>query len=80
VNIGSDELVTIGDLVTMVESIAGVELTRSYDLSAPQGVRGRNSDNELVQRLLSWSPSTRLEDGMRTTYEWVRDEMALGAV
>ncbi len=80
VNIGSDELVSVGELVSIVERIAGVDLCRSYDVSAPQGVRGRNSDNELVQRLLSWSPRTRLEDGLRTTYEWVRTEMALAAV
>ncbi len=77
-NIGSAELVTIGDLVTMVEDIADVRLERSYDLTAPQGVRGRNSDNELINELLSWSPQTSLADGLRSTYEWIHGQMSAG--
>jgi GDP-D-mannose 3', 5'-epimerase len=77
-NIGSAELVTIGELVTMVEDIASVRLERSYDLTAPQGVRGRNSDNELINQLLSWSPQTSLADGLRCTYEWIRAQMSAG--
>jgi nucleoside-diphosphate-sugar epimerase len=74
-NIGSDQLVTINQLVDIVEGIAGVKLRRRYKLDAPKGVRGRNSDNTLIQQKLGWAPSIRLEDGMRTTYEWIRAEM-----
>jgi nucleoside-diphosphate-sugar epimerase len=74
-NIGSDELVSINQLVDVVERIAGVALRRHYKLDAPQGVRGRNSDNTLVSQKLGWAPSIRLEDGMRRTYEWIRGEM-----
>ena len=78
INIGSAELIAINDLVTMVEDIAEVRLQRSYDLTAPQGVRGRNSDNDLINELLSWSPMTPLADGLRATYEWVLREMSTG--
>jgi GDP-D-mannose 3', 5'-epimerase len=68
-NIGSAELVTINQLVDIVEEIAGVTLAREYDRSAPKGVNGRNSDNTRVRALLDWEPSTRLRDGMRITYD-----------
>jgi nucleoside-diphosphate-sugar epimerase len=74
-NVGSDQLVTINQLVDIVESIAGVTLRRRYKLDAPKGVRGRNSDNTLIKQQLGWAPSVRLEDGMRQTYEWIRMEM-----
>jgi len=74
-NIGSDQLVTINELVDIVERIAGVRLRRRYRLDAPKGVRGRNSDNTLVKQQLGWAPSTRLEDGMQRTYEWIYGEM-----
>jgi len=74
-NIGSDQLVTINQLVDVVERIANVRLTRRYKLDAPKGVRGRNSDNTLVKERLGWAPSIRLEDGMRQTYEWIDREM-----
>jgi GDP-D-mannose 3', 5'-epimerase len=77
-NIGSDELVSINRLVDIVEKIAGVKLKRSYKLDAPKGVRGRNSDNTLIKKLLGWAPSIRLEDGMEKTYKWIHDEMASG--
>jgi nucleoside-diphosphate-sugar epimerase len=77
-NIGSDQLVTINQLVDIVEVIAGVELERRYRLDAPKGVRGRNSDNTLVRERLGWAPSIRLEDGMRQTYTWIRDRMTAG--
>jgi nucleoside-diphosphate-sugar epimerase len=75
-NVGSDELVTIDELVDVVEVIAGVRLRRRYDLSAPQGVRGRNSDNTLVEARTGWRPSVRLEAGMELTYRWVFDQLA----
>jgi nucleoside-diphosphate-sugar epimerase len=77
-NIGSDELVTINRLVDIVEKIAGVRLKRRYNLDAPKGVRGRNSDNILIRQVLGWAPSVRLEDGMEKTYRWIHDEMVSG--
>ncbi|HWL41039.1 MAG TPA: hypothetical protein VNO75_12460, partial [Gemmatimonadaceae bacterium] len=74
-NIGSDQLVTINQLVDIVERIAGVKLRRKYKLDAPKGVRGRNSDNTLIKQRLGWAPSVCLEDGMRKTYEWIHQEM-----
>jgi len=74
-NIGSDQLVTINELVDIVEKIAGVTLRRRYKLDAPKGVRGRNSDNTLIRQRLGWAPSVRLEDGMRRTFEWIKNEM-----
>jgi GDP-D-mannose 3', 5'-epimerase len=74
-NIGSDQLVTVNQLVDIVESIAGVKLTRRYKLDAPKGVRGRNSDNTLVQQRLGWAPARRLEDGLRETYAWIHSQM-----
>jgi GDP-D-mannose 3',5'-epimerase len=73
-NLGSSELVTINGLVSIVEEIAGVRLQRRYQLDAPKGVNGRNSDNTRIQRLLHWEPSTPLRDGMRATYEWIRSQ------
>ena len=77
-NIGSDELVSINTLVDIVEKIAGIKLKRSYKLDAPKGVRGRNSDNTLIKKLMNWAPSIRLEDGMEKTYKWIYDEMTSG--
>jgi nucleoside-diphosphate-sugar epimerase len=76
VNLGSDELVTINELIDVVEDIARVHLRRRYDLDAPKGVRGRNSDNTMIQRELGWAPSIRLRDGMARTYAWIRDQHA----
>ena len=67
-NIGSSELVTINDLVSIVEQIADITLERSYKLDAPQGVRGRNSDNTLILERLGWEPSISLRDGLEKTY------------
>jgi GDP-D-mannose 3',5'-epimerase len=74
-NIGSDEMVSINQLVDIVEAIAGIKLKRSYDLSAPLGVRGRNSDNTLVREVLGWAPSIGLRDGMERTYRWVYQQV-----
>ena len=75
INLGSSQLVTINELVDIVETIAGIKLKRRYDLSAPKGVRGRNSDNALIRKLLGWEPSIRLEDGLEKTYRWIYDQM-----
>jgi nucleoside-diphosphate-sugar epimerase len=73
-NLGSDELVTINQLVDIVEDIAGVKLKRKYNLSAPKGVNGRNSDNSKINQLLNWQPSIRLREGLEKTYRWIYDE------
>jgi len=75
-NIGSNELVTINGLVDIVEEIAGVKLKRSYNLKAPKGVNGRNSDNTRTQAVLGWQPSISLREGLEKTYRWIYDEMA----
>jgi nucleoside-diphosphate-sugar epimerase len=74
-NLGSDELVTINQLVDIVEDIAGVKLKRNYNLSAPKGVNGRNSDNTKIQQELGWAPSIKLREGMAKTYAWIENEM-----
>jgi GDP-D-mannose 3', 5'-epimerase len=75
INIGSSELVTINQLVSIVEEIAGIGVERRHKLDAPQGVRGRNSDNTLILERLGWEPSISLRDGMERTYRWIYDEM-----
>ena len=74
-NIGSSELVTINDLVSTVEQIADITLERKYKLDAPQGVRGRNSDNTLILERLGWEPSISLRDGLEKTYAWIHDDI-----
>ena len=74
INLGSSELVTINALVDLVEDIAGLRLKRTYNLDAPKGVNGRNSDNTLIRRYLGWEPSIRLRDGMEKTYAWIYDQ------
>jgi len=74
INLGSSELVTINQLVDIAEAIAGVHLKRNYNLSAPKGVNGRNSDNTRIQQELHWEPSIRLKDGMERTYRWIESE------
>jgi GDP-D-mannose 3',5'-epimerase len=80
INIGSDELVTVNQLVDLVEAIAGARLRRRYRLDAPKGVRGRNSDNSLIRERLGWAPSTRLRDGLAETYRWIHAEMTADAL
>jgi GDP-D-mannose 3',5'-epimerase len=79
INLGSSELVTINQLVDIVEDIAGIKLKRTYNLDAPKGVNGRNSDNTLILEKLGWEPSIRLRDGMERTYRWIEQEIAAGA-
>ena len=75
VNLGSSELVTINQLVDIVEDIAGIRCERNYKLDAPQGVRGRNTDNTLIQETYGWEPSITLADGLEKTYAWVYDQV-----
>jgi nucleoside-diphosphate-sugar epimerase len=77
INLGSDELVTINQLIDIVEDIAGVRLKRRYNLAAPKGVRGRSSDNTLITQELKWAPAVRLRDGMEKTYGWIYDQMTV---
>jgi GDP-D-mannose 3',5'-epimerase len=74
INLGSSELVSINDLVTKVEKIAGVKLKREYELTAPRGVAGRNSDNTFIQKMLHWEPDTTLDQGLRATYKWIKEQ------
>jgi nucleoside-diphosphate-sugar epimerase len=74
INLGSSELVSINDLVSKVERIAGVRLKRDYELDAPRGVAGRNSDNTFIRQVLGWEPSTSLDEGLRRTYGWIEDQ------
>lgn len=76
INLGSSELVTINQLVSMVEDIAQVKLKRIYDLDAPKGVRGRNSDNTMIKERLGWEPSIPLRTGLEKTYVWIYDRMS----
>lgn len=75
-NLGNDFLITIDDLVDMVASIAGKKLDKEHDLSAPQGVRGRNSDNSRLREILGWSPDITLDQGLEPTYRWIESELA----
>ena len=77
INLGSNELVTINQLVDIIEDIAGVKLQRKYQLGAPMGVRGRNSDNTLIKQKLGWEPSITLREGLEKTYAWIYEQMAL---
>jgi GDP-D-mannose 3',5'-epimerase len=75
INLGSSEMVSINQLVDIVEEIAGYKMKRKYDLGAPKGVRGRNSENTLIKKYLGWEPSIPLKKGMKQTYDWIKEEM-----
>jgi nucleoside-diphosphate-sugar epimerase len=77
-NLGSTELVSINQLVDIVETIAGITLRRNFNLAAPQGVRGRNSDNTRLVREIGWEPQISLQDGLERTYRWIHDELSHG--
>lgn len=76
VNLGSSELVTINQMIGILEDIAGVKVTKKHDLTAPQGVRGRNSDNTMFHEIYGWEPSISLRDGLEKTYSWIYDILA----
>ena len=79
VNLGSSELVTINQMVGILEDIAGISVTKNHDLTAPQGVRGRNSDNTMFRSIYGWEPSISLRDGLETTYSWIYDQLSASA-
>jgi len=74
VNLGSSHLISINDLVSLAERIGGITLRRKYDMDAPKGVAGRNSDNAFIQQVLGWQPSTPLEEGLKRTYDWIEQQ------
>ncbi|MFZ2096522.1 MAG: NAD-dependent epimerase/dehydratase family protein [Anaerolineales bacterium] len=76
INLGSNELISINALVSMLEEIAGIDLEHHYDLNAPRGVAGRNSDNTFIQQILGWEPDTPLRKGMERTYAWIKQQYA----
>ncbi len=75
INLGSSEMVSINQLVDIVEEIAGFKLERKYDLNAPKGVRGRNSENTLIRKYLNWEPSIPLRKGMKKTFDWIKEQI-----
>ena len=75
INLGSSEMVSINQLVDYVEEIAKIKLVRKYDPTAPKGVRGRNSENTLIRKYLGWEPSIPLKDGLKKTYDWIKEQM-----
>jgi len=75
VNIGSDRLVTIDELADMIIKISGKQITKKYDLTAPQGVRGRNADLTLVRNKIGWEPKVSLEEGLEKTYKWIEKKV-----
>jgi GDP-D-mannose 3',5'-epimerase len=77
INLGSSEAVSINQLVDIVEDIAQIKLKRNYDLSAPKGVNGRNSDNTLIQSVFGWEPSISLRSGLEKTYDWILEQYKL---
>ncbi|MDE1162374.1 MAG: NAD-dependent epimerase/dehydratase family protein [Acidobacteriaceae bacterium] len=79
INLGSHEMVSINQLVDIAEQIAGVTLKRTYNLNAPKGVNGRNSDNTMILEKLGWEPSIKLLDGLTKTYKWIENEIAAGS-
>jgi nucleoside-diphosphate-sugar epimerase len=78
-NLGSSEMVSINQLVDMIEEIGGIKLKRNYNLDAPKGVRGRSSDNTRIKELLNWEPSISLKSGLEKTYAWIYDQMVSGS-
>ena len=74
-NLGQDRMVTVNELVDMTSEIAGKKLIKKHDLSKPQGVRGRNSDNSKLREVLKWEPTISLEKGLEATYQWIWDEL-----
>lgn len=74
INLGSNELISVNDLVTMAEKIGEIKLKRSYDLSAPRGVAGRNSDNTFIMEILGWEPKTPFREGLAKTYVWIKSQ------
>jgi GDP-D-mannose 3',5'-epimerase len=80
INLGQDRMISINELVDMVSAIAGKKISKRYDLTKPQGVRGRNSDNTRLRQVLNWEPTISLEDGLARTYQWIAGELKKKAI
>jgi nucleoside-diphosphate-sugar epimerase len=74
INLGSSELISVDDLVSLAEEIGDVKIQRKYDLSAPRGVAGRNSDNTFIKQVFGWEPSTPFKAGLTNTYRWIEEQ------
>ncbi|AWN38219.1 NAD-dependent epimerase/dehydratase family protein [Methylobacterium radiodurans] len=77
-NLGTDEMISINDLVDITAAVAGKRIAKRHDVSKPQGVRGRNSDNALIRQVLGWEPATTIRAGLEPTYRWIEAELAAG--
>src|ERR1043166_2152844 len=75
INPGQDRMISVNELVDIVAKIAGKKIAKRYDLTKPQGVRGRNSDNTRLREVLKWEPTISLEDGLKVTYHWIAGEL-----
>jgi nucleoside-diphosphate-sugar epimerase len=75
INLGQDRMISINELVDMVAKIAGKRIGKNYDVTKPQGVRGRNSDNTRLREVLNWEPRVSLEQGLEVTYHWIAGEL-----
>jgi nucleoside-diphosphate-sugar epimerase len=75
INIGSDRLVSINKLAAIITKISGKKITTTHNVSAPQGVRGRNADLTLVKEVLKWQPRVSLEEGLEKTYKWIEEQV-----
>jgi nucleoside-diphosphate-sugar epimerase len=79
INLGQDRMISVNELVDMIASIAGKKIGKRYDLTKPQGVRGRNSDNTRLRQVLDWEPAISLEEGLARTYHWIAAELTRAA-
>ena len=75
INLGHDKMVSINEMIDIIANIAGKKIKKRYDLSKPQGVRGRNSDNTKIQKVLGWEPKVSLEEGLEITYKWIHEQL-----
>ena len=75
-NIGSDQMVSINEMADILGVIADIKLNKKFNLDAPKGVRGRNSDNTKIKEVLGWAPSVSLENGLKNTYEWIQEQIS----
>jgi nucleoside-diphosphate-sugar epimerase len=75
INLGQDRMISVNELVRIVANIAGKRIGKRYDLTKPQGVRGRNSDNTRLREILNWEPTISLEEGLKITYHWIAGEL-----
>jgi nucleoside-diphosphate-sugar epimerase len=79
-NLGQDRLISIDQLVDIVAKISGKKINKKYDLTKPQGVRGRNSDNTKLREVLNWEPRISLEEGLEKTYNWIKEQLSKSVI